>query len=162
MKKRVIYVQRTLPILINPKTGRYYSAGDIIYDINDMLEQVAIHNPHAFSIIEIDDSEVKEPAKTEVKASVPSKEQSKVEEIKESVKTEETIKSKYTSEVKTDTEQLATDEKQNADSKVKEEVTASDENAPASSDSTTVQKPKYTKQYKQTDKSKSNMTKHEN
>ena len=95
MKRKVIYVQRTLPILINPKSGGYYKAGDIITEFNSIIEAIALNNPHAFSVMEMDipnedenaveknvESKVEEPKVEELRVEESKVEEPSIKEIK--------------------------------------------------------------------------------
>jgi len=67
MKKKVILVTKTLPLLFNYKTGTYYKRGDIIEDYNDEMVKTVQNNPHALAFIEKDFPDLDDKVKDKVK-----------------------------------------------------------------------------------------------
>ena len=67
MKKKVILVTKTLPLLFNYKTGTYYKRGDIIEEYSDEMVKTVQNNPHALAFIEKDFPDLDDKIKDKVK-----------------------------------------------------------------------------------------------
>ncbi|MEM4065529.1 MAG: hypothetical protein QXV17_01530 [Candidatus Micrarchaeaceae archaeon] len=65
MKKNVILVTKSLPLIFDYTKGRYYQRGEVIENYTKEMEQIVINHPDALAFVEITvpDDVVKESSK---------------------------------------------------------------------------------------------------